>query len=198
MRRQKVFALLVKARIPRALLPADKLRFNLLRERHVELEMPVPRYLTLASLVHPVMRVLAHRFQHRVARRAHLDAVGRDERLVDQTRKRVQNSIFVQLLTGNAHGAAKGPATDKYREPPQELLFVTSKVVVAPLDRGQQCLSTRQGGLASSSQQPEPIVEPDAYFFHRKHLHPSGGHLDSQRNTVHPPAVSAPGAPRFF
>ena len=79
MRRQKVFALLVNPCEPRALFLPDKLRFGLLRERHVELEMAITRRLVLAGLVQPVLRVLAHRFQHRVARRAALDTVRGNE-----------------------------------------------------------------------------------------------------------------------
>ncbi len=75
MRRQKVFALLVNPCEPRALFRADKLRLGLLGKRHEELEMAITRRLALAGLVQPVLCVLVHRFQHRVARRAALDAV---------------------------------------------------------------------------------------------------------------------------
>src|SRR6266403_5552791 len=79
MRREEILPLRIKAREPRALFPAEKLRFRLLRERYVELEVAVTCRLALADLVQPLMRVLAHRFQHRVAGRAPLDAVGGDE-----------------------------------------------------------------------------------------------------------------------
>ena len=79
MRRQKVFALLVNPCEPRALFPTGKLRFGLLRERHVELEMAITRRLVPAGLAQPVLRVLAHRFQHGVARRAPLDTVRENE-----------------------------------------------------------------------------------------------------------------------
>jgi len=66
-------------------------------------------------------------------------------------------------------------------------------MVVAPLDRGEQCLLSPDGGVPAPCQQSEPVVETRANLLDREHLHARRRQFDREWNSVESPADLADG-----
>ena len=97
-----------------------------------------------------------------------------------------QHRVAVTRI-GHHRGRAQRAATDKDRQPPEQLLLCRRQAVVAPLQGGLQGLLARHG-TAATGEEAETVGEQGVDLCHRQHPHPGCRQLDGQGDAVKPAA----------
>jgi hypothetical protein len=167
---------------PGVLVAQVELGLGLLREREKMVEVTVVAGCRLPGLPQPVACILSDRLQQPVPRLA-VGLVGRDQRLVDQAAYGDEHVVPGRARADRV-GGIEGEVPREHGQLPEQHAVGLVQQVVAPLDRGLQCLLAGGDTPRAAGQQPEAVVQTRRDLRGRQRPHPGGGQLDGQRDPV--------------
>jgi hypothetical protein len=149
------------------------------------LGVTLAEHLGLAGGVEPARSELADALEQGVAGGGVGALSGGDHRLVDEGGEQVEHVELVEVVAGaDAFGGFEREAAGEHAEAPEEGAFGVVEEVVAPLDRAEQRLLSRDPRAVGAGEQLEALAEPPHDLVGRHRPDAGGGELDGERDAV--------------